>query len=119
MLYTADSQMHKLSFKEYLDSKQKLREAIEKTPRREAVYNVRKYCKLIIGESKEEKSQITLKPNQKISVDWLYENLDNPTPVSIKFAGIEDVDNSQPFETYWQGNKLLKWLARNTNEETN
>jgi len=109
--------MHKLSFKEYLDSKQKLREAIEKTPRRTGQYSVRKYCKLIIGESKEDKSQITLKPNQKISVDWLYEDIDNPTPVGIKFDGIDDIDNSQSFETYWQGKKLLKWLARNAREE--
>lgn len=108
-----------LTFKQYLDSKEKLREAVTKTPQRVASYTVRKYCKLIVGESKEEKSNIALKPNQKITVDWLYENVDNPTPVSLKFNGPKDIDVEQTFETYWQGSKLLKWLARNAREETN
>lgn len=107
----------KLSFKEYLASKEKLREAVSKTPQRVATYSVRKYCKLIIGESKEEKSQITLKPNQKITIDWLYEDIDNPTPVSLKFGGVKNVADEDMFNTYWQGAKLLKWLARNAREE--
>lgn len=109
----------KLSFKEYLASKEKLREAVSKTPQRVATYSVRKYCKLVIGESKEEKSQITLKPNHKITVDWLYEDVDNPTPVSLKFSGLKDVAEEDSFNTYWQGVKLQKWLARNAREETN
>ena len=108
-----------LTFKEYLASKEKLREAVTKTPQRVASYNVRKYCKLIVGESKKDKSQIVLKPNQKITVDWLYEDVDNPTPVIIKFNGPKDIDVKQVYNTYWQGSKLLKWLARNAREETN
>ncbi len=108
-----------LTFKQYLDSKEKLREAVTKTPRREASYTVRKYCKLIVGESKDEKSSVALKPNQKITVDWLYEDIDNPTAVSVKFDGPKDIDAEQPYEIYWQGTKLLKWLARNAREETN
>lgn len=110
---------YNLTFKEYLDSKEKLREAVTKTPQRVASYTVRKYCKLVIGESKEEKSQMALKPNQKITVDWLYEDVDNPTPVSLKFDGPKDVDAEQAHQTYWQGSKLLKWLNRNAREETN
>ncbi len=108
----------KLSFKEYLTSKEKLREAVTKTPQRVATYSVRKYCKLIVGESKEEKSQVTLKPNQKIVVEWLYEDIDNPTAVSLKFVNVKDVDAEEPYETYWQGVKLQKWLNRNAREET-
>jgi hypothetical protein len=107
----------KLTFKEYLDSKQKLREAVEKTPQRNVTYSVRKYCKLIVGENKNDKSHVTLKPNQKIEVEWLYEDIDNPTPISMNFLGVKDLDESQQFNTYWQGIKLLKWLARNTREE--
>lgn len=110
---------YNLTFKEYLDSKEKLREAVTKTPKRVASYTVRKYCKLIIGESKEEKSQMALKPNQKITIDWLYEDVDNPTPVSLKFDGPKDVDAEQAHQTYWQGSKLLKWLNRNAREEAN
>jgi hypothetical protein len=110
---------YNLTFKEYLTSKEKLREAIAKTPQRIATYSVRKYCKLILGETKEEKSQITFKPNQKIIVEWLYENIDNPTPVKLNFIDVKDIEPDENFETYWQGQKLLKWLNRNAREETN
>lgn len=108
----------KLTFKEYLDSKEKLREAVTKVPQRTATYNVRKYCKLVVGESKEVKQQLTLKPTQKICVEWLYTDVDNPTIVSLTFEGIKEIDGEQQFETYWDGVKLQKWLNRNTNEET-
>lgn len=106
----------KLTFMQYLDSKQKLREAVTKTPQRIATYEVRKYCKLAIGENKDEKQLIALKPNHKITVKYLYENIDNPTVVAMTFEGVKDVDIDQEFETFWDGAKLLKWLSRNTHE---
>lgn len=111
--------MAKLSFKEYLDSKEKLREAVAKVPQRTASYNVRKYCKLIVGESKDAKDQIALKPKQSIIVEWLYTDLDDPTIVSMTFEGVKEVETSEEFTTYWSGAKLLKWLNRNTTEQTN
>lgn len=110
--------MAKLSFKEYLDSKEKLREAVAKVPQRTASYNVRKYCKLIVGESKDAKDQIALKPKQSIIVEWLYTDLDDPTIVSMTFEGVKEVDTAEEFITYWSGAKLLKWLNRNTTEQT-
>jgi hypothetical protein len=107
----------KLTFKEYLDSKEKLREAVSKTPQRTATYNVRKYCKLIVGESKDSKDQVALKPTHRIVVDWLYEDIDNPTIVSITFEGVKEILPDDEFNTYWDGVKLMKWLNRNTTEE--
>jgi hypothetical protein len=107
----------KLTFKDYLDSKEKLREAVEKTPQRTAIYNVRKYCKLIVGESKSSKSHVTLKPNQKICVEWMYTDIDNPTIVSLTFEGLDDINQDDQFETYWNGYKLLRWLNCNTTED--
>lgn len=106
-----------LTFKDYLDSKEKLREAVTKTPQRSAIYNVRKYCKLIVGESKEDKSQVALKPNQKICVEWLYTDVDNPTVVSMTFEGVKEIEAEQQYETYWDGTKLMKWLNHNATEE--
>lgn len=106
----------KLSFKEYLDSKRKLREALNRIPERTAQYTVRKYCKLVIGESKQDKRYIPLKPNQKIFVDWLYDNFDNPTIRSIHFEGVKDIDPQQQFGTLWEGYKLQDWLYRNARE---
>lgn len=104
-----------LSFKQYLESKEKLREAIKNTPQRTAHYIVRKYCNLTVGETKEEKTQIKLRPKHKIIVDWLYEDIDNPTPVNIRFEG--PPNNEQDYSTFWSGSKLLKWLVRNAREE--
>lgn len=107
----------KLTFKQHLESLQKLREAVLKTPQRTASYNVRKYCKLYIGESKESKQEIALKPKHKIVVEWLYTNVDNPTIVSIKFDGVKDIQPEDEFDTFWNSQKLQKWLNRNTTEE--
>lgn len=109
--------MQKLTFIEYLDSKEKLREAVLKTPQRTVTYTVRKYCKLIVGESKETKSQVALKPNQKICVEWLYTDVDNPSIVSMKFEGVKEIETEQQYETFWDGAKLIKWLNRNATEE--
>ena len=61
-----------LSFKEYLESKEKLREAVDNVPQRTAEYTLRKYCKLVVGENKESKIYVPLKPKQKVLVEaWL------------------------------------------------
>ena len=106
----------KLTFKEYLESKERLREAIEKTPKQVKEYTVSKYCKLVVGESKEEKEQINLKPKQKIIVEWLYNDIDNPTVTKITFNGVcPDIDSNE-YNSYWNPKKLQKWLMKNTYE---
>lgn len=107
----------KLTFKQHLEALQKLREAVLKTPQRTITYNIRKYCKIAIGESKDSKQEIALKPKHKIIVEWLYTNVDNPTITSIKFDGVKNVLEDDEFETFWNGNKLQKWLIRNATEE--
>ena len=107
----------KLTFKEYLASKERLREAITKIPRQTSEYSTRKYCKLVIGESKDSKEYISLKPNQTILVEWLYDNVENPTVLSIKFDNVDNVDPSDEYETFWKGKRLLNWLARNSREQ--
>lgn len=107
----------KLTFKEYVESKDRLREAVKSTPQREVQYTVRKYCKLVVGESKEAKEQIILKPSQTITIEWLYENFDNPTPLSITFEGVKSVEADKIFNTSWEGFRLERWLMRNAREE--
>lgn len=104
-----------LTFKQYLDSKEKLREALKNTPQRTVEYSVKKYCKIPVGESKEDRLYISLKPKHKIVVEWLYADIDNPTAVNLTFEGSED--KTEKYNTFWQGNKLLKWLQRNAKEE--
>ncbi len=106
-----------LSFKEYLRSKQQLREAIHDTPQQTKEYLVTKYCKLVVGESKDDKEQINLKPNHKIIVEWLYEDMDSPTAVNITFEGVCSEVDSDNHSSYWQPYKLQRWLLRNTEQK--
>ncbi len=104
----------KMTFKEYLRTKDTLREAVQETPKQEKEYVVTKYCKLVVGESKDEKEQVNLRPSNKIIVEWLYEDIDEPTPVNIKFDGVCTEVDSENHATYWQSYKLQRWLLRNT-----
>lgn len=111
--------MEKLSFKQYIDSKEKLREAIKNTPTQQTEYVVKKYCKLVVGETKEERQYISLKPRQTIIVEWLYENIKLPTPASISFKNNTDLSLDDQYQTFWSAFKLRKWLLRNTQEKPN
>jgi hypothetical protein len=106
-----------LTFKEYLQSKEKLREAVQEIPHQKKEYLVTKYCKLVVGESKDEKEQVNLKPNNKVIVEWLYEDIDSPTVVNITFDGVCEEVDSENHSTYWQSYKLQRWLLRNTEQE--
>lgn len=107
--------MDKLTFKQYLESKERLREAANSVPQQTATYDVRKYCKLVVGESKEEKEYIKLKPKNKIIVEWKYDDVDNPTCMSICFEGTE-VSQDQRFSALWAGDRLVRWLDRNAKQ---
>lgn len=110
--------MKQLSFKQYLESKKQLREAIEQTPVTVIEYEVKKYCSLCIGETKQESRTVGLKPKQQIIIEWRYDQLDDPTPTYIKFNNIKAVDlDEEQHPTYWSGKKLQKWLIRHTKKE--
>lgn len=108
--------MDKLTFKEYLASKDKLREAIKQTPVHKAEYIMRKYCKFPVGESKEKKQYIPLKPKHKLVVEWNYHNLDNPSLVSICFENVETINKREEYSSFWSDDRFKKWLIRNTRE---
>ena len=105
----------KLTFKQYLEGKEQLRKAIANTPTTIVEYEVRKYCSIYIGESKEEGRIIGLKPKHRMIVQWRYDDMENPTPEYIKFVGINTIEeDEQP--VFWTGQKLHKWLMRHTTE---
>jgi len=109
--------MKKLSFKEHLESKQKLLAAISETPIQSITYDVTKYCKLVVG-TKDDKQHIPLKPGQKIVVEWEYSgDLTTPTPKSITFHEVKDLANTTQFTTFWESVRLKKWLSKNSAEK--
>jgi hypothetical protein len=104
----------KLTFKQYLESKEQLLKAIENVPVSINEYEVIHYCSLPLGEYEEDKELVGLKPKQKIVVEWKYDTVDDPTPVSIKLKGVQSIDEDDHYQTFWTGQKLQKWLKRHT-----
>lgn len=106
----------KLSFKEYLDSKDKLLQAIQETPVQTIRYDIKKYCRLPIGE-KEDKQYVPLKPKQIIIIEWRYDSVFNdPTPVGVRFEMLKEFTEDEQFNTYWSGTRLKKWLSKHAVE---
>ena len=105
--------MKKISFKEYVASKKKLLEAVKETPIASLTYSVKKYCKIRVGESKENRQEIALKPRQTLIIEWRYDDINEPEPVSIIF---EDI-GPEEHDVYWNGNKLKDWLYKNAIED--
>lgn len=111
--------MERLTFKQYLESKEQLRKAIANVPTSILEYEIRKYCTISLGETEEEKITLSLKPKQKIIVEWRYDDIHDPSPETIKFVGVKDVDLDETYETFWSGNKLTKWLLRHATRGEN
>lgn len=105
--------MKKLTFKQYMESKRKLMEAIKETPIASTTYSIKKYCKIRVGESKETRQEVALKPRHRIIVEWQYDDIKNPEPISIVFDDI----SQEEFDIYWTGAKLNEWLYKNAVEE--
>lgn len=111
--------MDKLTFKQYLESKDQLKKAISNTPISIIEYEAYKYCSLSIGETEDEKQSVGIRPKNKILVEWRYDNLDAPTPTAISFEGVKGIDCDEKYATFWSGTKLQKWLSRHTKEGIN
>ena len=111
--------MEKLTFKQYLDSEEKLKKAIENTPTTVIEYEVYKYCTLTVGETEDEKIAISMRPKNKILVEWRYDNITAPTPTFIQFDGAKDIESDEKYSTFWSGAKLQKWLSRHAKEGMN
>lgn len=111
--------MDKLSFKQYLESKEQLLKAIANTPISVVEYEVKKYCSLPLGETEEDKRLVGLKPKQSIIVEWRYTTPNNPTPESVRLVGIKEIDEDEKHSTFWSGIKFSKWLSRHAKEGEN
>lgn len=101
--------MHKLTFTEYLNSKDRLRELIKENTSARIAYNIKKYCKLRVGESKKLREEIALKPNQVIIVEWHYITEAIQVPLNID-------DGVTTYSIYWSQDKLQNWLSKNSFE---
>lgn len=105
----------KLTFKEYLESKEKLKKSVERIPEQTIIYTISKYIRLPVGESKDDKTLISLKPRDRIHIHLIHEQLNSPIVKSIMFEGVTGIDDTQKYNIYWSAQKLLYWLTRNGN----
>lgn len=104
-----------VTFKQYIkQSRQQLEAAMNSIPMQVQQYKVKTYCRLMVGESTEDKKSIALKPGQTISILWKYLNENDPLPVNIKFNDVEQLDSAEQFDLYWSKSQLTKWLIKNT-----
>lgn len=105
--------MKQLTFKEYWESKEVLKQAVDATPIQEREYIITKYCKIPVYKDGSI-LEVALKPNQRINITWLYEDLNNPQAQQICFndPNIED----RPYKSGVANTKLAKWVQRNTKE---
>lgn len=104
--------MKQMSFSEYVNSKQKLREAVRIKPQKTRRYSVRRPCRLMVRNSKGKK-YLPLNKGQIVNVVWLYDNRKKPIPMRIFFSGVKTIDEDERFYTTWSGEKLESWLGKN------
>lgn len=104
-----------ISFKQYIkQSREQLERAMGTVPTQLTEYDVKKYCRLMVGESVDEKQTVVLKPGHTISILWEYAKKNEPTPINIRFNNVEDLDTEVEFDLYWSKSQLTKWLCKNT-----
>lgn len=110
----------KQTFSQYIqESKRQLQNAIANTPVTVIEYEVRKYCSLPLGENVVEHQTVSLKPKQRIVVQWKYENAIVPTLDFVKIAGTDVIDETEEQFVSLSSQKFKKWLERNTTEGIN
>lgn len=100
-------------FSEYINSKERLREAVKVHPQQTVGYNIRRACRLMIQNS-EGKQYLPLNIGHIVKVIWLYENRKSSLPVRIFFKNVKNIDEDSRFYTSWSGDKLEKWLNKNS-----
>lgn len=104
----------RLTFKEYLDSKKKLKIAGDDYPRFILEYTVTKYCKIPVYEmpgGDEDRIYISLKPKDNIKIFWEKADFVRVRPTYLLFEedGIE-----MKYYPAWSSKKLSDWISATT-----
>ena len=103
----------KLSFKQYWESKEALREAGNKNMSYLKTYKVNKYCKVPVFESNR-REYLNLKPKDLIELEWEYDSLLKTNKLK-KFSIIEEENKIQKC-IVWNSKKIAEWVNSSTFE---
>lgn len=110
------------SFKEYLNSKQILVEALSKTAKTSNRYTLKTYCKIPVidldNPSIIERIELSLKPKQTIILECTWPTYQTPIIHSVTFQNLKSVDDHRKYMLPWKNEKILKWLEKNTTSDS-
>lgn len=97
-----------LSFKDYLNTKSRLKAAGEDRPRSKKLYEATKYCKIPLLENTKdgEKQYINLKPKDRLEIIWEHESIESLNPKQIVLL----FDDDQVMHFAWNDAKVKKWV---------
>jgi hypothetical protein len=99
------------SFKEYIESKELLKLALEDAPKVKEIYEIEKYCSVPVLEADGEKTYVKFKPKDLIEILW--ENApEDPTPKY--FTVITEGDDQKTFA--WSNAKIKAWVNKTTKQ---
>ena len=49
-------------------------------------------------------------------VEWQHDSVEEPTPISIRFIGVQSLNEDDKQQTFWTNGKFQKWVRRHTRE---
>lgn len=103
----------KLEFKQYYESKMRLLEAADSSPRVVLHYRLKKYCKVPIHEKidSNEKLYFSLKPDDELEILWEYDTPETPT---VRYIRI--LETGETVFPVWNSGKIFNWILNNTEE---
>lgn len=98
----------RLSFSEYIESKNILKLAVEDAPKHKQIFNVTKYCKIPVHEDfkSNTKEYIGLKPKDSVEVIWET----HESQMIVRYIIINEQYNYFPT---WTNKKFCNWLTMN------
>lgn len=111
--------MRKITFMEYIASKEKLREAIRKSGNEYTTEVViTRYCRLSVEGEDDKKNFINLKPGHCLEINWMKEEgKEYPVALNILFENVKNMDGFIKHCVAMENTNFLRWLDRNSTDK--
>lgn len=102
--------MAHISFIQFLESRNQLYEAYDRTPVTTNSYNMTKYCKIPVELNEVDTEYISLKPDDIIIIEWEYHDYNKPTANKITV-------NEECYKPIWNNKKMCSWVKSSAKEK--
>lgn len=111
--------MKKLTFKQYLESKKQLLDAVNNVPTAVIEYQITKYCTLPYVDEGNEEHTLNLGPKNKILIEWTFYSDRLRLPTGFTVINSPNIDPEDVLQVIWETSKLDKWILRYTKDAQN